>query len=84
MIVFVLTLEGWDRWRHVAAGHASIWLNGGVADPAEVSELRRQGLDLTIMTRRLDPLDGAGIDDELVTIREHFPGHVLFIERSES
>jgi len=60
--------------------NAAVWTNAGVLGPDEVVRLRAAGLDLTIISRWIDPFDRSAVDSITSTIREHHPGQMLAVE----
>jgi hypothetical protein len=81
MVLFLLTKEGLAEAIEAArVAKMSVWVNAGLIERAEVSQLRAGGLDLTVMTRRIDPWDPAEVEDVVSTIREHHADRMLCVE----
>ena len=82
LVLFALTKQGSMELFDLARGRrAAIWVNHGILDASALALLRDEGFDLTDFTSWIDPSDDVAIQSALETIREHHPGHVLYVER---
>ncbi len=78
MVALVLTRSGFDDMRpRIDARRDAIWVGAGVLSAAEVAELRRSGINLTVFSHPLDP---ERLDSDIGTVVEHHPGEVLWVE----
>lgn len=82
LVLFALTKQGSVEIFDLALGRRTvIWINHGILDASELALLRDEGFDLTDFTSWIDPSDDVSIQSAVDTIREHHPGHVLYVER---
>jgi len=81
--VVFLILTGLNLADAIATARRSespVWVNADLVGPEEAAQLRADGLDLTTILHRVDPLDRDDVEDMLATMREHHPGHMLAVE----
>ena len=78
MVALILTRPGFDDMRpRINAARDAIWVGADVLSAAEAEEVRRAGIDLTVFSH---PLDRECLDADIVTVVEHHPGQVLWVE----
>ena len=83
-VCLVLTEAGvQEAIAHVRDRGGAIWLNDGLMDRASVDALWAEGLDVTLLTRWIDPTDDDAIDDVLATMVEHHPDQRVSAQRVE-
>lgn len=83
LVLFALTKRGVAELFDLAkGGKASIWVNKGLLEAADLMRLRADGFDLTDFTYWVDPADGLAIQHAAEIIKEHHPDKVLYIECS--
>lgn len=81
MVFLILTKVGMARALEAAqATNVSVWMNADLLGQEEAVRLRASGLDLATFTRRIDPFDREDVEGAVVTIREHHPEQMLFVE----
>jgi hypothetical protein len=82
LVFFALTKHGLTEIFDLTKGKsASIWVNQGLLDAAELNRLRSEGFNLTDFAYWIDPSDEPYVREAVETIREHHPNQVLYIER---
>jgi len=83
MIHFITSRQSYERLVASSAWPpGALWLTVDVLDSFELAALRRQGLTVTEFTSRFDVSDAVEMADALDTIREHHPGHTLYMDGS--
>lgn len=81
MVFLILTgLNLADAIATARRSESPVWVNADLVGPEEAAQLRADGLDLTTILHRVDPLDRDDVEDMLATMREHHPGHMLAVE----
>ena len=82
MIFFALTRSGYDALvEGLGDVPSQLWVNYGVLSPAELAALRSNGKDVTDFTSPISRTNKLEFEDALHTIREHHPGHSLWVEQ---
>jgi hypothetical protein len=78
MVALILTRSGFNDMRlRVDVAHDALWVSAEVLSSAEVAELRRMGVNLTVFSHTLDP---ENLESDIGTVVEHHPGQVLWVE----
>ena len=82
MLYIVLTPGGLENvLQSLSPQTGVLWINAGVANTARMAELRADGWNITTWTRQVNFADPQEFAYELATIREHHPGHVIWMEQ---
>lgn len=82
LVLFALTKQGLAEMLDLArGGKIAIWINKGLLDEPDINRIRAEGFDLTDFVHWIDPVNEVAVAEAAETIREHHPGHVLYIER---
>lgn len=58
----------------------SVWVGSDAINPAEHQQLISEAVKLTRFSYPLDGASVAEVEDALVTIREHHPGEVIWVQ----
>lgn len=66
------------------AYRCSLWLGSDALTESQISQLRREGLSVTVMNRPLTGADAADIAELVATIAEHHPGESIWVENRVS
>ena len=78
MVFLVLSRDGLEAFRpRIDRDRDAVWVSGGVLSDAEVAELRREGIQLTVFSH---PLDLNDLGPDVATVMEHHPGEVVWVE----
>jgi hypothetical protein len=59
---------------------AEVWLGAEAITEAEHHELHRKGHKITRFSHSLSPATSEGIEDALLTIKEHHPAQVIWVQ----
>ena len=79
MVFLVLTRVGFDELAALLGRAPSpVWVNAGALSAAEVADLRAAGVDLTVFSTGIGLAEVSAHAAE--TVREHHPGHRLWVE----
>ena len=74
----VLTRAGAERITRIGVTAEVLWMGSDVLSGEEIQQLRSAGRDVTVFVHPVRT--AAEVADALVTIREHHPGEVVWIE----
>ena len=78
MVFLILSRGGFEALRPcIDRERDAVWVNAGVLSDAEVGELRRAGMELTVFA---NPLDVSELAPDVATVVEHHPGEVVWVE----
>ena len=58
----------------------AVWINCDALSSEEVERARAEGLNISRFTYSIDSSDLESVADAVETIREHYPGEVIWVE----
>ena len=85
MIYLAITREGYEELiRNYGHIPSPIWVNNGVLSESELSSLRQSGVDITNFVVTINPEDSRSVQMAVETIKDHHPGHRVWVEYASS
>ncbi len=79
LIFFAISRSGFESYRELGTIDSPLWVCAGLLSGDELKALRAEGIDVSDFDYTLDAEDWEGIEDALGTIREHHPGHTVWV-----
>ena len=79
LIYFAISRAGFESYRALGAIDSPLWVCAGVLADDELDAMRAGGVNVSDFNYTLDPNDWIGIEGALGTIREHHPGHTVWV-----
>ena len=83
MVFLALTRGGYIEFTEIFHDRFDVplWVNNGVLNDEELSQLRAAGRSVTNFIEAIDASDIHAVNDAAETIKEHHPGVCVWIER---
>ena len=79
MVFFALSRSGYESFCRLGGPSSPLWVCAGVLSESDLSSLRASGVDVSDFEFTLEPDDYAGIGGAIETIKEHHPGHTVWV-----
>ncbi|MES2826056.1 MAG: hypothetical protein V4732_20820 [Pseudomonadota bacterium] len=81
MVILVATRNGYEELKSVIfSGLYPVWFGAEVLSEEEIDSIRTLGIDLTDFSYTINIQDVNEIEGAVETIREHHPGHKVWVE----
>ena len=81
MVFLAITKSGLDAYLALDASSDALWVGAEVLADDEMAALRESGVDVSDFNYRIEPHEHEVIAGAVETIKEHHPGHVVWVER---
>jgi hypothetical protein len=79
LVFFAMSRRGFESYASLKSKDSPLWVSAGVLSEQELAALRSQGTNVSDFDYSLEIEDREGIECAVETIREHHPGHVVWV-----
>lgn len=79
MVFFAISHTAFVSYVELNSSKYPLWVCAGVLSKDKLASLRSTGYDVTDFDYTLEPNDLEGIEAAIDTIREHHPGHTVWV-----